>query len=45
MNSILDSVELAMLAELMKRGAVTGKKYTDGKRYIKEVIRRLYLNL
>ena len=45
MDSILDKVEQQMLKELMSRGAITGKKYTDQKKYIKEVIRRLYLNL
>jgi|TARA_B100000073_G_scaffold307150_1_gene277252 hypothetical protein len=45
MNSILDKVEQQMLKELMSRGTITGKKYTDQKKYIKEVIRRLYLNL
>jgi len=45
MNITLDTVEKEMLKELMKRGVVTGKKFTDGKAYVKEVIRRLYLNL
>ncbi len=45
MNSIFDKIELAMIDDLMKRGAITGKRYSDKKKYIKEVIRRLYLNL
>ena len=45
MNSIFDKIELAMIDALMKKGVVTDKKYTDKKKYIKEVIRRLYLNL
>jgi len=45
MNSIFDKIELAMIDALMKKGVITDKKYTDKKKYIKEVIRRLYLNL
>ena len=45
MNGIFDSVEMKMLEELSKRGAVVGKKYSDKKKYLKEVVRRLYLNL
>ena len=45
MNGIFDAVELKMVEELMKHGAVTGKKYSDKKKYLKELIRRLYLNL
>ena len=45
MNGILDRVEQSMLKELMSRGAVTCKKFTDQKKYMKELIRRLYLNL
>jgi hypothetical protein len=42
---IFDAVETKMLEELARRGAIVGKKYTDKKAYLKEVIRRLYLNL
>lgn len=45
MNIILDTVEKEILKELMRRGVVTGKRYTDEKAYVKEVLRRLYLNL
>ena len=45
MNSIFDRAEMVMLDELMKKGAITGKKYTEKKKYIREVVRRLYLNL
>ena len=45
MNGIFDSVEMKMLEELSKRGAVAGKKYSDKKKYLKELVRRLYLNL
>ena len=46
MNGIFDSVEMKMLEELSKRGAVVGKKYSDKKKkYLKELVRRLYLNL
>ena len=45
MNGIFDSVELKMLEELAKKGVVTNKRYTDKKKYLKELVRRLYLNL
>lgn len=45
MNGIFDSVEMKMLEELSSRGTVTGKKYSDKKKYLKELVRRLYLNL
>lgn len=45
MNSIFDKAELMMIDEIMKRGAITGKRYNDRKKYIKEVVRRLYLSL
>jgi len=46
MNNItLDKVEQEMLKELMKNGAVVGRRYTDAKAFVKELIRRLYLNL
>ena len=45
MNGIFDGVEIKMLEELSKKGAVVGKKYSDKKKYLKELIRRLYLNL
>jgi len=45
MNSIFDKAELMMIDEIMKRGAVTGKRFNDRKKYIKEVVRRLYLSL
>ena len=45
MNGIFDSVEMKMLEELTKKGAVVGRKYSDKKKYLKELIRRLYLNL
>ena len=45
MNNIFDSVELTMLEELSKKGAVVGRKYSDKKKYLKELVRRLYLNL
>ena len=45
MNGIFDSVEIKMLEELSKRGAVDGEKYSDKKKYLKELVRRLYLNL
>jgi len=45
MNGVFDSVELKMLEELSKKGSVVGKKYSDKKKYLKELIRRLYLNL
>lgn len=43
MNTIFDKVELQMIEELMKKGAVTGRKYNDKKKYIKELVRSLYL--
>ena len=45
MNGLFDAVEMKMLDELMRRGAVTGKKFSDRKKYMKELVRRLYLNL
>ena len=45
MNGILDQVELKMLETLMKNGAVTKKKHSDKKKYLKELIRKLYLDL
>ena len=45
MNAIFDSVEMKMIDELSKRGVVVGKKYSDKKKYLKELVRRLYLNL
>jgi len=43
--NIFDAVETKMVEELAKRGAVVGKKYSDKKAYLKELVRRLYLNL
>ena len=45
MNGIFDSVEMKMIDELSKRGVVVGKKYSDKKKYLKELVRRRYLNL
>ena len=45
MNGIFNSVELKMLEELSKRGTVVGKKYPDKKKYLKELVRYIYLNL
>lgn len=45
MTNMLDPVELRMIDELMKKGVVTVKKFSDRKKYLKELIRRLYLNM
>ena len=45
MNGLFDSVEMKMLEELAKKGAITNKRFSDKKKYLKELIRRLYLNL
>jgi len=45
MNGILDQVEIKMLESLMKNGVVTKKKYSDKKKYLKELIKTLYLTL
>lgn len=45
MNGILDTVEMKMLEELMKNKVVLGKRYTDKKKYLKDLIRQLYLSL
>ena len=45
MNNIFDSVEIKMLEELAKRGALTGKRSYDKKKYLKDLIRHLYLQL
>lgn len=45
MNGIFDAVEMKMLEALAKNGAITNKRFSDKKKYLKELIRRLYLNL
>ena len=45
MNGIFDSVEMKMIDDLSRRCAVVGKKYSDKKKYLKELVRRLYLSL
>jgi hypothetical protein len=45
MNGIFDAVEMKMLEELYKRGALVSKKYSDKKKYLKELVRILYLTL
>jgi len=45
MNSLFDKAELVMLDEMMKKGVVTGKRYTNKKKYIRDLVRHLYLNL
>ena len=45
MNGIFDSVEMKMLDELAKKGAFTGEKQTDKKKYLKALIHRLYLSI
>lgn len=45
MNGIFDSVELKMIETLAKKGAFVGKKYSDKKKYLKDLIRQLYLSL
>ena len=45
MNTIFNSVELKMLEELAKKGAITNKRFSDKKKYLKELIRQIYLNL
>ena len=44
MNGIFDAVEMKMLEELSKKGTVVGKKYSDKRKYLKELVRRLYMN-
>ena len=44
MNGIFDAVETKMLEELARRGSVVGKKHSDKKQYLKQLIRTLYLN-
>ena len=44
MNNIFDTVELKMIDHLAKTGFGVKKKYSDRKRYLKELIRSLYLN-
>jgi len=41
----LDKVELQMLEALNKKGAVTKKRYIDSKKYLKELIKKLYFEL
>lgn len=45
MNGVFDAVELKMLEELAKKGAITNKRFSDKRKYLKELVRRLYLNL
>ena len=45
MNGVFDAVELKMLEELAKKGAITNKRFSDKKKYLKELVRCLYLNL
>ena len=45
MNGLFDSVEMKMLEELAKKGAITIKRFSDKKKYLKELVRLLYLNL
>ena len=45
MNTIFNTVELKMLEELAKKGSVTNKRFSDKKKYLKELVRCLYLNL
>ena len=45
MNRVFDAVELKMLEELAKKGSVTNKKFSDKKKYLKDLVRHLYLNL
>ena len=44
MNNIFDTVELKMIDHLAKTGFGVKKKYSDRKRYLKELIRSLYMN-
>ena len=44
MNQVFDAVEMKMLEELAKRGTLTnGKRYSDKKKYLKELIRTIYI--
>ena len=45
MSGVFDAVELKMLEELAKKGAITNKRFSDKKKYLKELVRLLYLNL
>lgn len=45
MNGLFDPVELKMLEEMAKKGAFTNKKVSDKKKYLKELIRHLYLDI
>jgi len=45
MNGLFNAVELKMLEELAKKGSVTNKKFSDKKKYLKDLVRCLYLNL
>lgn len=44
MNNIFDIVELKMIDHLAKTSFGVKKKYSDRKRYLKELIRTLYLS-
>ena len=44
MNTIFNQVEIKMLEELAKRGAVTGKREQDKKKYLRTLVNVLYQN-
>tara|TARA_S200002703_G_C3801312_1_gene247674 strand:+ start:4944 stop:5081 length:138 start_codon:yes stop_codon:yes gene_type:complete len=44
MNGIFDQIELKMLDSIMKSGAITKKKHNDRKKYLKDLVKTLYLN-
>ena len=44
MNGVFEAVDLKMLEELAKKGAITNKRFSDKKKYLKELVRLLYLN-
>ena len=45
MNNIFDSVEIKMIEELSKQKVLNNTRYTDKKKFLKDLIRSMYFNL
>jgi len=45
MNGIFNPVEMKMLEELMKQGVLVGKRHQDKKKYLKELVNKLYMSM
>lgn len=45
MNYQFSSVEDKMVEEMMRKGVITGKRGSDKKKYLKELIQKLYMTM